>query len=149
LPILTKYGAYTNIDDAFFATQNRETQCFAMIETAPALRDCEAIAALAAVDGLFVGPSDLSVARGRGSFKFSRGDIEDFTAVASAAKTAGKVFGLPAPGAKAFALAVELGASFATVCDDITALRVGLEKGLETARSYEARSGESQSPPDI
>jgi 2-dehydro-3-deoxyglucarate aldolase/4-hydroxy-2-oxoheptanedioate aldolase len=134
---ITKYGAYTNVDDTFFEAQNRSTRCYAMIETAGAFRDCEAVAALPVVDGLFVGPSDLSMARGRGSFKFAQGDIEDFIAVASAAKKAGKTFGLPAPGAKAFALAAELGAGFVTVCDDISALRVGLEAGLKVAQSYE------------
>jgi 2-keto-3-deoxy-L-rhamnonate aldolase RhmA len=143
---ITKYGAYTNVDDAFFDAQNRETRCYAMIETAGAFRDREAIAALPVVDGFFVGPSDLSMARKRGSFKFSQGDIEDFTAVALAAKKAGKTFGLPSPGAKSFALAVELGASFVTVCDDITALRVGLESGLKIAQSYEKSGGPLNSP---
>jgi 4-hydroxy-2-oxoheptanedioate aldolase len=108
----------------------------AMIETAGAFTDCEAIAALGTVDGLFVGPSDLSMARGRGSFKFTPGDIADFKAVALAAKKNGKGFGLPAPGAGPFALAVEQGASFVTVCDDITALRVGLESGLKVAQDH-------------
>jgi 2-keto-3-deoxy-L-rhamnonate aldolase RhmA len=139
---IMKYGAYTNVDDEFFGAQNRRTQCLAMIETAGAFRDCEAIAGLATVDGLFVGPSDLSLARGRGSFKFSQDDIADFTAVATAAKKSGKVFGLPAPGARPFALAMEQGASFVTVCDDITALRVGLESGLKVAEAY-AKSSSS------
>ena len=72
---IMKYGAYTNIDDGFFAAENKRTLCYPMIETVGALGDVEAIAALATVDGLFVGPSDLSMSRGRGSFKFSQGDI--------------------------------------------------------------------------
>ncbi len=133
---IMKYGAYTNVDDSFFGAENRRTQCHAMIETAGAFRDLDAIAALPTVDGLFVGPSDLSMARGRGSFKFSQGDVADFTAVATAAKKNGKDFGLPAPGPGPFALAVEQGANFVTVCDDITALRVGLENGLKVAQSH-------------
>ena len=72
------YGAYTATDDAFFAAENRRTVCHAMIETPGALRDVEAIAKLDNVDGLFIGPSDLSMTRGRGSFKFSPEDQADF-----------------------------------------------------------------------
>ena len=137
---IMKYGAYTNVDDGFFAAEDKRTQCYPMIETAGAFADVRAIAALPTVDGLFVGPSDLSMSRGRGSFKFSQGDIADFTAVATAAKASGKGFGLPAPGDGPFALAAEQGASFVTVCDDITALRVGLNAGLQVAKNYKKQS---------
>ena len=53
---IMKYGAYTNVDDAFFGAENKRTQCFPMIETAGAFADVKAIAALDTVDGLFVGP---------------------------------------------------------------------------------------------
>lgn len=133
-----KYGAAT-IDDDFFALENRRTACHPMIETAGALRDVEAIASLATVDGLFVGPSDLSMSRGRGSFRFTGDDQADFLAVASVAYNHGKAFGLPAPSPGVFAFAADQGASYVTVCDDITAIRAGLEKGLEVARSKEHR----------
>lgn len=128
------YGAYDNIDDAFFGSENRRTVCHPMIETAGALRDVEAIAKLPTVDGLFIGPSDLSMARGRGAFKFSTADEADFRTVAAAARKHRKVLGLPAPNAKAYGLAVAEGAGYVTVSDDLTALRVGLAKGLEMAR---------------
>jgi 2-dehydro-3-deoxyglucarate aldolase/4-hydroxy-2-oxoheptanedioate aldolase len=129
------YGAYTATDDRFFAAENKRTVCHPMIETPGALRDVEAIARLDTVDGLFIGPSDLSMTRGRGSFKFSREDQADFRAVAAAARMAGKVLGLPAPGAEAYALAAAEGAGYVTVSDDITALRLGFTKGLEVAES--------------
>ena len=43
------------------------TRCYAMIETPSALDDAERIAALPTVDGLFIGPSDLSLTRGPGA----------------------------------------------------------------------------------
>ena len=52
--------------DDFFAGEDARTLCLPMIETAAALDDVEAIARLDTVDGLFVGPSDLSLRRGRG-----------------------------------------------------------------------------------
>jgi len=128
------YGAYDNIDDAFFGAENRRTVCHAMIETSGALRDVDAIAKLKTVDGLFIGPSDLSMARGRGAFKFSPADEEDFRTVAAAARKHGKVLGLPAPSVKGYALAVAEGAGYVTVCDDLTALRVGFAEGLKIAR---------------
>lgn len=129
-----KYGAYDNIDDAFFAAENARTVCHPMIETPGALTDVEAILALDTVDGVFIGPSDLSMTRGRGAFKFSADDQADFRTVAAAARKAGKVLGLPAPGPKAYGLAVAEGAGYVTVCDDLTALRTGLVNGLQVAR---------------
>jgi 2-keto-3-deoxy-L-rhamnonate aldolase RhmA len=76
--------------------------------------------------------------RGRGSFKFSDGDAADFQAVAEACRKHGKALGLPAPGAKAFALAEAEGARYVTVSDDITALRLGFSKGLEVAGRRES-----------
>jgi 4-hydroxy-2-oxoheptanedioate aldolase len=60
-------------DDWFDAT-NRKIKCFAMIETATALEEVEKIAALPCVDGLFPGPTDLSLRRGRGMYKQSHDD---------------------------------------------------------------------------
>jgi hypothetical protein len=40
---------------------------------------------------------------------------------------------MPAPGAKTFAMATELGAAYVTVSDDLTALRTGLAAGLQVA----------------
>jgi 2-keto-3-deoxy-L-rhamnonate aldolase RhmA len=128
------YGAYDNVDDAFFGNENERTFCHAMIETPGALADAEAIAALDTVDGLFIGPSDLSMTRGRGAFRFSEDDEKDFRKVAAACRRHGKTLGLPAPGAKAFALAREEGAGYVTISDDITALRLGFAQGLEVAR---------------
>ena len=48
-----------------------------MIETAGALRDVEEILALPAVDGLFMGPYDLSLSRGRGPYTANEGDEID------------------------------------------------------------------------
>jgi 2-keto-3-deoxy-L-rhamnonate aldolase RhmA len=128
------YGAYDNIDNQFFAEENRRTICHPMIETPGALRDVEAILELKTVDGVFIGPSDLSMTRGRGTFRFTAEDQADFRAVAAAARKVGKVLGLPAPGAAAYRLAAEQGASYVTLSDDLTALRLGFANGLEIAR---------------
>lgn len=130
-----KYGIGTAIDDALFAAENRRTTCYPMVETAGALRDTAAIAALDTVDGIFIGPSDLSMSRGRGAFGFRDQDKADFLAAVEAVRKAGKQFALPASSKEVFAFAVEHGASYVTVCDDLAALQIGLAKGLEVAGS--------------
>ena len=126
-----KYGA---VPDAFFETENGRTKLYAMIETPGALADATGIARLPTVDGLFVGPGDLSLTRGRGPYKATEADLDEISAVAEAASAAGKLWGMPAPARQVFDHAMTHGAAFVTTCDDLTALRAGLEQGLEVAR---------------
>ena len=124
------YGAYQSVNPDFHRQANERTRCHIMIETAPALEQADAIAALPAVNGLFIGPSDLSLARGRGAFRFTGQDEEDFRRVARACRAHGKTLGLPAPNPKAVLLARTEGASYVTLSDDLSALRSGLAQGL-------------------
>ncbi|WP_117195853.1 HpcH/HpaI aldolase family protein [Rhizobium terrae] len=88
--------AYGSPDDQWFVDQDSRTRCYPMIEHAGALRDIAAILAFDTVDGVFVGPSDLSLRRGRQSYKRSEADFADLQAIADAAKAAGKHWLLPA-----------------------------------------------------
>lgn len=124
---------YGGVDDAFFEAENRRTVCHAMIETPGALRDVDAIAGLAAVDGLFIGPSDLSMTRGRGAFRFTDADREDFRAAAAAAHREGKALGLPAASRPVYAFAQAEHAAYVTVADDLSALQAGFARALEIA----------------
>ena len=124
---------YGGVPRGFYAAENRRTLCLPMIETPGALSDVEAIAGLDTVDGLFVGPSDLSMTRKRGPFAASDADLQDLGAVALAARKAGKSWGVPAPGQKMYDFAVQEGAAFVTVCDDLTALAAGFAQGLAVA----------------
>lgn len=87
---------YRPVADSWFDETNRRFRCFAMIETAGALKEVEQIAALATVDGIFPGPTDLSLRRGRGLYKRSPGDWDDLARIAHAARAAGKALVLPA-----------------------------------------------------
>jgi 2-dehydro-3-deoxyglucarate aldolase/4-hydroxy-2-oxoheptanedioate aldolase len=120
-----RYGAYQEVQENHHAKANAVTRCHVMIETARALEEVEAIAALPTVDGLFVGPSDLSLARGRGAFRFTSADEEDYRRVAQACRTHGKLLGLPAGNPAALALARAEGAAYVTLTDDLTAQREG------------------------
>ncbi|HXQ41027.1 MAG TPA: aldolase/citrate lyase family protein [Candidatus Udaeobacter sp.] len=124
---------YGSVPRNFYAAENRRTLCLPMIETPGALDDVVAIAGLDTVDGLFIGPSDLSMTRKRGPFAAARADLKDLGAIALAARKAGKIWGMPAPGRKIFDFARREGAAFVTVCDDLTALGAGFAQGLAVA----------------
>ncbi len=124
---------YAGVAPDFFAAENRRTTCLAMIETPGALRDVAAIAKLQTVDGLFLGPADLSMTRGRGAFRATDKDFADFAKVAAAAGKVGKIWGIPAPGRAVFDFARRHRAAFVTVCDDLSALRSGFAQGLAVA----------------
>lgn len=74
---------------------NRMTMAFAMVETVEALENVEAIAATPGLDGLFVGPSDLSIAlsQGSGIDKTGAATLAAMAKVAAAAKRNGLVAG--------------------------------------------------------
>jgi len=125
--------SYGGTAPGFFEAENGRTLCYAMIETPGALADAEAIARLDTVDGLFVGPADLSMTRGRGPFKATAIDLADFAKVAAVASASRKAWAIPAPGAKVFDFARRHGAALVTVCDDLSALRAGFTQGLAVA----------------
>ena len=50
------------------------------------LADVEAILALPTVDGLFVGPSDLSLSRGRGAYAKTEADFDDLRRIAASSE---------------------------------------------------------------
>ena len=58
------YEPYAQEVQEYFATSNRETLLFPMCETAELLENLEEVVKLEGVDGIFVGPYDLSVALG-------------------------------------------------------------------------------------
>ncbi|WP_156921900.1 HpcH/HpaI aldolase family protein [Azorhizobium doebereinerae] len=87
---------YGPVGDSFSADQNARTKCWPMIESREALNEVEAIAALPTVDGLFAGPTDLSMAAGNPRYTFSESDQKDIARIGAAAKAAGKPWVLPA-----------------------------------------------------
>lgn len=87
------YGPY---DDEWVALQNRDIKVFPMVEDPGALRDIEDIAALPTVDGIFIGPGDLALMRGRGVYRQTESDFDDFRRVVAAARANDKQWVLPA-----------------------------------------------------
>ena len=93
------------------------------------------IAALATVDGLFLGPSDLSMARGRGPNRWAKADVEDLNRVARAARKAGKLFATTgAESAKSRKAGLDVSADFLTAGDNLSALSAGFDQVLRAAK---------------
>jgi 2-keto-3-deoxy-L-rhamnonate aldolase RhmA len=126
----SRIQAYGPTDDAWIDHQNDSTICYAMIETLGALQSCEAIAGLDCVDGLFIGPSDLSLNRGRGMFSCRKEDIIDMGRIAAAAASKGKLWGAAAGHARYRAEALARAPDLLAVADDLSALRSGFDSLL-------------------
>lgn len=130
----TSYGPFT---DAWVAEQDRTTRCLPMIEDRGAIDEVEAILALDTVDGVFVGPSDLSLRRDRGAYTHSEGDFDDLARVAAAAAGAGKPWVLPAWSLEEKEFAVQHGVDQMALIMQHGALTAGFAAPLEQMQALE------------
>jgi 2-keto-3-deoxy-L-rhamnonate aldolase RhmA len=115
----------------FVTAENKRTKCLVMIETPGALRDVADIAALPTVDGLLMGPYDLSLTRGRGQYRRSRDDAVDSDGIAAAAKQAGKFLGMGAGDRAEFQAALSSGADLIAIAEDLGAMNAGLRQAFD------------------
>jgi len=116
---------------------NSGTLAFAMIETAAALANVEAIAATPGIDALFVGPYDLAIA-------LSSGTAQDVQApqveqaidrICTAAKTAGKIPGIYCRDAESAVAMAKRGFRFVVAGNDLTTLRGATVAQLKALKS--------------
>lgn len=120
---IVRYGA---MPANFAAEENRRVQCLPMIESAESLADVDAILGLPMVDGLFLGPTDLALSRGRPRYTFGDADRKDLERVAHAARAAGKPWVLPAWTTAERRWAQQMGARWTVVLDEHGILCAGL-----------------------
>lgn len=115
----------------YLADANRLTLSIAMIETVTAQSNLEDILAVDGLDGVFVGPSDLSITLSQGA-RIEAGAahvLDAAKAIGQAARDAGKIAGVYAfdvDKARAF---VDMGFSFVAVGSDLMALKAAAAKG--------------------
>lgn len=128
----TRTAHYGGAGQEYYERENARTKCFPMVESKEALADIEAIMALPTVDGVFPGPSDLSLSRGRGAYANTDADKADLRRIAQAARAAGKPWIMPAWSRPERALAMELGAEFMVVVDETGSLYTGLSQALKS-----------------
>lgn len=126
---------YRGFTDEWVAEQDRGTRCLPMIEDAGALEDVAEILALDTVDGVFVGPSDLSLRRERGAYSREEGDFADLKRVADAARAAGKPWVLPAWSREEKEFALAHGAGQLALTMQHGALVAGLTAAFEETTS--------------
>ena len=87
---------YRTDKDGHYETQNKHVKCYPMIETEGALRDIDEILSLETVDGIFIGPTDLALSRGRGKYRFADDDQTDIMKIVEASTKSGKRWLMPA-----------------------------------------------------
>ncbi len=110
---------------------------FAMIETAEGFGNLDEIASTPGLDGLYVGPSDLSLGLGLDTFA-DLGDprlLEALDAVVDAAKRHEIVAGVHAPSPEKSAAMAERGFRFVTPAVDTSLLADGASASLEQTRT--------------
>ncbi|OEV29069.1 4-hydroxy-2-oxovalerate aldolase [Streptomyces nanshensis] len=134
-------ASYGGMTDPWVREQDSRTRCYPMIEDAGAVEEIEAILALPTVDGVFVGPSDLSLRRGRGAYARTEGDFEDMWRIADAAAAARKPWFLPAWSPEEKEFAVRAGVDQMALIMQHGALAAGFSAPLETTRRILADAG--------
>ena len=111
----------------FAERANRDTFVAIQIETAQAVEEVDAIAAIDGVDLLFVGPSDLSQAMGSiGDFTGER-SMAAVDKVAAACRAHGKQWGAVTPSPAYAAMLVEKGCTLISATNDVKLVSAGLE----------------------
>ena len=126
-----------HVGPTYLHAANAITLTIAMIETREALAALPDILAVPGIDGVFVGPADLSIALSNGGLWDPRGEVVDkaLDVVASAAKAAGKFAGLFCfDGAQAKAMRAR-GFKFTSISSDMLLLRAAAKAELERARA--------------
>ena len=122
----------------YLATSNDQVACLVMIETDEGLSNVEAIAAVEGVDGLFVGPMDLSYGLGLEPGNFADPLFTDaiarILAACKAHQCAAGIFGYTAAMA---ADSLQNGFDFASIGTDISFLRTGAAQALADAKGEE------------
>jgi 4-hydroxy-2-oxoheptanedioate aldolase len=133
------WGGYTMLQSAgvtageYLKQANNETLVMAMIETQEALNNLEAIAAVPGLDGLFVGPSDLSIALSNGAKidRLGEATLNAMKKVVAACKKNNLIaaaFAGNIEGVKAYS---EIGFTFLAGPTDTDLMRAGAEKFLK------------------
>jgi len=119
-------GGFTD-QQVYLAEANSLTVTLAMVETRTALSNLDAIVATPGVDGLFLGPSDLSIALSNGGSldPFSKDVDAEIDRIIAAANKAGKIPGAYCHNAERAAALAKRGMRFIAVSSDMGFLRAG------------------------
>lgn len=126
---------YQPLTDQFFGRENDRIKCYPMVESSAALEDIDQILALPTVDGVFVGPSDLALSRGRRTYAFTAEDSTDIKKIALAAQKHGKPWIMPAWTSAERQFSLENNVGWMVVLDEFGAAMRGLKAGLSEVQN--------------
>lgn len=132
----TGYGGF---DNEWITRQDARTHVYPMIEDAGALRDIDKILALDTVDGVFIGPSDLALRRGRGAYEHGREDMVDLEQIAEACRHAKKPWVMPAWSDSEQRFAMSGGAATIVLTMEHGAIASGFRSAYDAAMSFSGR----------
>lgn len=120
----------------YAAQANSEILAFAMIETAEGLENAEAIAATPGLDGVYIGPSDLSLALGGPPDQDSQDPMRlaAFDRILTACKAAGRKAGVHTTSPAYSRQMIERGFDLVTVGADLGYLMAGARRDVREMR---------------
>lgn len=126
--------------DAYFAQANGFSTALAMVETREALAIIDDILAVPSLDGIFIGPSDLSIALSNGARNDAAGPevTQALDHAVSRAKAAGKLVAVYAATGERARDFAQRGFDFVAIGSDTGFLRAGAQVALHTAQSEAA-----------
>jgi 4-hydroxy-2-oxoheptanedioate aldolase len=121
----------------YFAKANGFAIAFAMVETREALAILDDILAEPGIDGIFIGPSDLSIALSGGSVldAASRDVDQALDHVLARVRAAGKFAAIYAFTGERAAEFVRKGFHFVAISSDLNLMRMGAQAALKAARA--------------
>ena len=121
---------------AYAEKANSEILVFAMVEMVEAYEGLDEICAVEGLDGVFVGPNDLSMAMGnwQSGMPEDTGFIEVLKTIAMVAKSAGKLSGIHCADPTMAIAARGWGYDFANINADIGFIRAAAEADVEAVR---------------
>ncbi|MGI4815022.1 MAG: HpcH/HpaI aldolase family protein [Janthinobacterium lividum] len=122
---------------AFLENANQFCKLFPMIETAAALEALDDILAVDGIDGVFVGPADLSIGLTQGTAVDPDHPkvVEALTRVVNACRAAGKVAGVYSLTGEWAAKVARAGFNFIAVASDTSCLASGSAAAIKAARA--------------
>jgi 4-hydroxy-2-oxoheptanedioate aldolase len=123
--------------EAYFAKANAFSTAFAMVETREALAIVDDILNVPAIDGIFIGPSDLSIALSNGARNDPAGTevTQALDHALGRAKAAGKLIAVYAATGERAAQLAALGFHLIAVGSDTNLLRAGAQAAITAARA--------------
>jgi len=133
------YGGRRPVDlggRGYSHTANQDTMLICQIESPEAIENAPAIAAMPGVDGLFLGPDDITLRRGCEMTGPRPMEMltKDMQAVADACREYGKIAVIPAVGAERQTLARDMGFGMIVGTADVVLLRTGSVESAKAAR---------------